>query len=453
MQGITYGRMAVTHPTKRSWMKERVRTAAVWLALGAGLSLPSSARTQPSPGPRSSALAQTSAEDPLAEAETLIQREQYTEAEAKLQPIMTARGKNPQAWFDLGFAQSHQGKTQEAVASYQKAVELAPNWFEANLNLGLDLERAGNISAAVTTLRHAVTLKPTSGGDRALARAWSSLAGGLAASDAKAAALAYDQAAELDPADLELAVRAGELLERSGDPAGAEQRYRRAAESGNPAAVSKLISLLSGEKRYDEAAGWLGRFLERNPQNAGARVQLGRLLLIQGKTDDAISALEVARASSADPEILRGLAVAYTDAKQYDKAAGALEELARKIPGDAQLRWDLGRAFMRQHKYAEAETAMLEALKLNPRLDNDAWELAYSAQQNKHWQLAINVLDWRAKRLQETAATYWIRAVSYDSLGAVKPAAANYKLFLQADAGKSPDQEFQARHRLKAFGH
>src|SRR5579864_8701136 len=128
--------MAVAYLTKRGWMREMVRNAAISVALLVGSSLHPSAQTKPSPGPLSSAAAQKSAEDPLGEAEALIQKEQYAQAEEKLQSIMTAQVKNPQAWFDLGFAQSHQRKTQEAIASYQKAVELAPNWFEANLNLG-----------------------------------------------------------------------------------------------------------------------------------------------------------------------------------------------------------------------------------------------------------------------------------------------------------------------------
>jgi len=65
--------------------------------------------------------------------------------------------------------------------------------------------------------------------------------------------------------------------------------------------------------------------------------------------------------------------------------------------------------------------------------------------------LAIRALDARAQLLPETAATYWLRATSYDNLRAYKPAAENYKLFLAASGGKSPDQEFQARHRLKAI--
>jgi len=45
----------------------------------------------------------------------------------------------------------------------------------------------------------------------------------------------------------------------------------------------------------------------------------------------------------------------------------------------------------------------------------------------------------------------FLRATAYDSLRLYKPAATNYKLFLAAAAGKFPDQEFQARHRLKAI--
>src|SRR5215831_16870521 len=121
---------------------------------------------------RPDATAQRPPADPLHEAEDLLQKQQYAQAEEKLQPLMAAQAKNPQAWFDLGFALSHQEKTKDAVASYQKAVDLAPGWFEANLNLGLDLVKAGNSTAAAQVLKRAVALKPSSGGQKALARAW-----------------------------------------------------------------------------------------------------------------------------------------------------------------------------------------------------------------------------------------------------------------------------------------
>lgn len=394
---------------------------------------------------------QRPAADPLQEAEFLLQKQQYAQAEEKLQHLMAAQGKNPQAWFDLGFAQSHQAKTKDAVASYQKAVELAPDWFEANLNLGLDMVKSGSSATAIPVLKRAVTLKPVSGGQKAIARAWLGLGEALDSSDPKAAATAYDKASELDSADPELLVRAGAAFERAGDQAGAEQRFTKAADAGSANGMSRLIAVLASQQRYNDAAGWLNKYVAQNPGDAKARVELAQLLTAQGKKEDAISMLEATKSASSNPSIESALASLYLDAKQYDKAANILPSLIQKSPGDAQLRWDLGSALMHQHQYPQAESEMLAALKINSSLESDYWELAYVAQQNQHYELAIRVLDARAQRFQETPTTYWIRAVSYDSLGAVKPAAANYKLFLDADGGKSPEQEFKARHRLKAI--
>ena len=78
----------------------------------------------------------------LDDAEKLMQTQRFAEAEKKLQILAAEQAKNPQFWFDLGFAQSHQKKTAEAISSYRKAVRLAPTWFEANLDLGLALAQS-----------------------------------------------------------------------------------------------------------------------------------------------------------------------------------------------------------------------------------------------------------------------------------------------------------------------
>src|SRR5690242_15703635 len=101
---------------------------------------------------RHASAAQTSVQSPLEPAEKLLQSGQFSEAEEKLQPLASSQARNPQFWFDLGFAQSHQEKTKEAVASYQEAAQLAPKWFEANLNLGLALAKSGENASAVAVL-------------------------------------------------------------------------------------------------------------------------------------------------------------------------------------------------------------------------------------------------------------------------------------------------------------
>src|SRR6185369_13815510 len=101
-------------------------TKAIAAALLASLALPALAQTRPAHKSPSAATAtnEDRAADALKDAETLLQKQQYSQAEEKLQALIATQTENPQAWFDLGFAQSHLGKSADAIAAYKKAVAL-----------------------------------------------------------------------------------------------------------------------------------------------------------------------------------------------------------------------------------------------------------------------------------------------------------------------------------------
>ena len=100
-------------------------TKAIAVALLTSLTLHAHAQTRPSHQSHpAAATADDRAADALKDAESLLQKQQYSQAEEKLQAIVTQQADNPQAWFDLGFAQSHQGKTTDAIAAYKKATQL-----------------------------------------------------------------------------------------------------------------------------------------------------------------------------------------------------------------------------------------------------------------------------------------------------------------------------------------
>lgn len=421
----------------------------VWVATFWAATLAAQVRSTPHPRPTPSA--EDHATDDLKDAEDLLEKQQYQLAEEKLQAIVVRQSENPQAWFDLGFAQGRLGKTANSITAYRKAVELSPKWFEAQQNLGLALAKSGDLAAAAGALKIAVTLKPTNGGQQALSRAWLSLAQVTEASQPQEALTAYQKSLELDPTDSEAQIGAARLTDRSGNTAAAEQQYLKLAEAGNQESVERLVTLYIQQKRYADAETWLRKYMAANPGNAAAQTQMGKLLAAEGKTQDAIAALEPAYKASPDPALARELAALYLQAKQYDAASALLAELTAQNPADAQLHLDYGQALVHQHKYPEAQAELLKALQQNPKLIDGYFDLAYSAQQNKNYELAIRVLDARAKLQPETPATYFLRATAYDSLRMYKPAAENYKLFLAAAAGKFPDQEFQARHRLKAI--
>src|SRR5438270_796342 len=72
----------------------------------------------------------------LAQAESFLEKKDLPAAEALLHKVIAAEPANYVAWFDLGFAQSGLGKTSDSIASYRKSVDLEPDVFESNLNLG-----------------------------------------------------------------------------------------------------------------------------------------------------------------------------------------------------------------------------------------------------------------------------------------------------------------------------
>lgn len=387
----------------------------------------------------------------LDKAETLMQAQQFAQAEEKLQSLKATHANNPQLWFDLGYCQSHLDKTSEAVASYRKAVEQAPSWFEANLNLGIALARSGDRAAAISVLQHATGLKPLSGGPKAVSKAWDSLAQVLEESDPKASAAAYDKAAELDPGNPEVELGAGRMLEKSGDLKAAEARFLKSAGSGNTQGMALLIDLLNQQKRYSEAETWLRKYVTQDPQNETAREQLGKMLAAEGKPHEAITVLEEGAKDPANPALKRELAELFLQTKQYQQAEPLFRELLLNHSSDPELHRGLGVALLYQLKYAAAESELIQAVKLKPDYAEVYGYLADAARENKHYELAIRALDARARFLPEVPMTYFNRATCYDHLRIPKQAIENYKRFLSVAGGKYPDQEFQARHRLKAI--
>src|ERR1041385_1191137 len=127
----------------------------------AGITVSANAQTRSAPRPHPPTAEQRAADD-LKDAEDLLQRQQYQQAEEKLLALVVKQRSNPQAWFDLGFAQSHLGKTADSVTAYKHAAELSPKWFEAQQNLGLALAKSGDFPAAAAALKIAVTQKTCS---------------------------------------------------------------------------------------------------------------------------------------------------------------------------------------------------------------------------------------------------------------------------------------------------
>ena len=396
----------------------------------------------------------------VSNAEAAIERKDYPRAEQLLQQAVQQNPKDYQAWFDLAFVQNATGRTADSIASYRKSVEANPRVFESNLNLGLMLARA-NDPDAEKFLRAATELKPSARPEEGLERAWLSLGHVLEAKNPPAALDAFRRAAQLQPRDPEPHLSAALVAQKRGDLAAAADEFESAArlDPKSAEAVAGLANVYMQSSRLPDAEAALRQYLALEPGNPTAHLQLGRVLVAQGKSDDAIPEFEAA--GSADPAARRDLAELYVRVKQYPKAEALYRALLQQAPRDRDLRVALGSVLMEQKRFPEAQKMLLAAVDLQNAQSSGAdpkaglglayEKLAVAANENKDYVTTLNALKARADYLPETAFTCFLRATAFDNLKVVKQAADNYRRFLELSNGKYPDQEFQARHRLLAL--
>jgi tetratricopeptide (TPR) repeat protein len=389
----------------------------------------------------------------LTQAEDAIEKKDYATAEPLLQKVVLTDPSNFQAWFDLGFVNNALGKTDDSIAAYRKSVACKPDVFESNLNLGLQLAKTGQPDAE-QYLRAATTLKPTANVDEGRARAWLSLAHVIEKTKPDEAIAAYQQAAQLQPNDIEPHLSAAQLYQKQGKFADAVLEYRKALDLDphSSDAMTGLANIDMHGQKWADAESDLKKLVAVQPDNAAAHAQLARVLAAAGNNDEAAQELQTAlKLQPNDAAAQRDLADLYVAAKKYPQAEAQYRDLLKANPNDPALHYGLGKALMKQNKYADAQQEFLAAVKLKPDFGPAYGDLAAAAVENKNYELAIKAADARAKFLPEVPASYFLRASAYDHLRDYKDASEFYHKFLQVANGKYPDQEWQARHRLIAI--
>ena len=395
----------------------------------------------------------------LTQAEDAIQKNDFTYAETLLKKALDTAPKNDQpwcyqAWFDLGFVLNRLGRADDSIAAYRKSVAAKPEVFESNLNLGLMLARTHNPEAE-QYLRAATTLKPTAHVEEGQARAWLSLAHLIEDRDPAQALQAYRKAAELTPNDPEPHLSAGLLEERQKDFPAAEAEYKQvlALDLHSTEAAIGLTNIFMKSNRLADAEPVLRRLAAERPDDAGIHLQLGRVLVNEGKKDDAVVELQAAlKLSPSDADAQRDLADLLAGAGKNDQAEPIYRTLLAAHPNDAELHRSLGQALLRQKKFPDAQQELLAAVRLKRDSPDTYVDLAFAANENKNYELTVRSLNGRYLLNKDMPVIcFFLRATAYDHLGDKKQAAADYHLFLDAANGKYPDQEWQATHRLIAI--
>jgi tetratricopeptide (TPR) repeat protein len=222
----------------------------------------------------------------------------------------------------------------------------------------------------------------------------------------------------------------------------AAPHYRKAVEL-DPQLKSFFLELAQAHEDKGEVDAAVAIFKEF-PENPGAVEHLGLLALKAGKDKEAIAALEVAVKTSPTPANRLALAQAYIRNKELAKAEPLLA-IDSKTFAQKML---YARVLRDQRKIKEAAQQFYEATKLNPKAP-EAWsEFAGMLILDEQFPQALLALDKVKELGAENTGHVFFRATTLDRLNLRKEALEYYQRFL-AQSKTNPDQEFQARQRVR----
>jgi tetratricopeptide (TPR) repeat protein len=382
------------------------------------------------------------ATDFAAEGMKALEEHKYQEAAGLFAKAVAADPGDYAANFHLALSYSLLDKPAEAIPIYKKVLELKPGLYEAELNLGILLVGQKQAREAIPYLQGASEKKPKEYRPRIY------FADALFASEDFAKAEEnYKTAAELDPKSAAAQLGLAHSQARQKRLTEAAEHFRRAAalDASYKDGLLELAALFEANKQPGEAIA----IYEQFPDNAVAQGRLGELLIETKRYPEAIDRLEKVIQKDPTPAHALALAHAYRLNKQPDKALPLLERAVAGDPKNFDLLMIYGTSLRDEKKYNAAAREFYMAAQQRPD-SKEAWsELAGMLILLNDFPQALAALD-RVKALGgETPAHYFFRAIMLDKTKQYKPALDSYQKFLATAEGKYPDEEFQARQRVR----
>jgi tetratricopeptide (TPR) repeat protein len=405
----------------------------------------------PSNGPDTTQATPSAPSQEVTEAEAAIGKSDWKTAETKLDLWLPDHSTDARALFDAGYVADAQNRLTDAESLYRRAIGADPKSFEAHLSLGLLLARQGNEEDARPELAMATNLDTGEAGPAMKARAWRALAQIDRADDPTEASDDLLEALKLSPETSADTLLAAGIAEDAGESSAAEAAYRRVLEKdpNSLEANRGLAHVLIGRKQYPEAETLLRAALEKSPDDPAMTAQLATVLAAQDKAEAMPLLEKLHDAHPKDDAITSMLAAVLADAGDYAGSDRLYVSLLAQTPYDARLEVAHGQNLIRELHYAEAFAAFDKATQIDAA-NADGWSgLAFAASRTSQPSVTIHALTMRSKYLPEVPSTYFLWATAYDNLHQRDQAVTYYKHFLDSSAGKFPDQEFQARQRLK----
>ena len=280
----------------------------------------------------------------------LYQTGQMVEAELACGKVLKSYPQSLAVINILGAALRGQGKLQKAVNSYNKAIQLKPDYAEGYYNCGNVLSLQGKLDEALQSYDKAIELKPDYAGahyNRGNTLGQMGLPG--------EAIRSYDKAIELKPDYAGAHYNRGNALGQLGQLDEALKSYDKAIQLKPDYAEvhSNHGNTLKQLGQLDEALKSYGKAIQLKPDYAEAYYNRGNVLRLQGKLDEALQSYD--KAIQLKPDY----------AEAYTNRGNVLEQIG--LPGEAIGSYD--KAIQLKPDFVEAYSNRGNALKQLGQMD------------------------------------------------------------------------------------
>jgi tetratricopeptide (TPR) repeat protein len=313
----------------------------------------------------------------------LTAQRQNAKAAAELRRLTSAQPHNALAYMDLGLVEVASIQYSAAERDLKQALSLDPRLTEAYRNLAslFQLERK---DAEIEKLLEAATENNPDNPSLYVERA-----GILLAHQRKAEATAVlSRLRQRSPRSKEVALSIGDFYFQSKDFDSALHEYRRADEldGGDPEVKRRLTEVFLAKGQVKDAELLNNRILRKLPKNAAARLAGARILLAQGKKEEAISELRQQLRDAADSaQVHYWLARAYQANAQLNEAKMEGLEAVRLAPDSAGLQHFAAALLLDRNELEAAQEHAERAVKLASRSADEHFLLGIIYQAQKRY--------------------------------------------------------------------
>lgn len=348
--------------------------------------------------------------------ETLLELKRYEEALAVYQRAVEIRPEYAQAWQGKGDAFLELKQYDEALDAYDKAIQIQPNYLEAWIGRGKTLDNLQRYEEAINAFDAALKIYPSDLG------AWQNKGNiQLKIKQYSEALTSFDKAIELNSENSESWYNRGLTLHNL-------RQYQKAVESFDKAVKSKP----------DSAQFWYSR---------------GNSLMVLERYPEAVESYD--KAVQFQPNLFKAWysrGSALMNLQLYEQAANSFDKAVKLNPDDYDAWYNRGWALHQTNRYEEAVTSYNKAIQLR-RNAHQAWYNLGNAYYNlKRYPDAIASYNRAIDIKSDYAQAWYSRGNALVRVERYPDAIKSYDKALQYDPDyrQATDARNQAQNQLES---